>query len=188
MTARARCARAASALAVACVVSTIGACKETKPPPVALGGPADSAEQVLFGVRTLLTNKGVQKGELLADTMYTFNDQTRFDLRNARVNFNTDAGAPNGTMRANRGIYDTRTQILEGFGDVVITSVDGKRLTSPHLRFNQMVNEVSSDTTFELKSGDKTQKGIGFTADPQLNHFVCKRYCGGTAPIVIPSE
>jgi LPS export ABC transporter protein LptC len=169
-------------------VGAAGACNEPKGPPVSPRGDADTAEQIGYGVRTLLTANGVQKGELQADTMYVYNDQTKFDFRNARVKFNTETGVPNGTMRANRGIYDTRTQILEGFGNVVITTLDGKTLKSPHVKFNQLGNEVTSDTTFEVKAGEREQRGIGFTADPNLTHFKCLRMCGGSAPITLPGS
>jgi LPS export ABC transporter protein LptC len=182
----ARVRHAALVIATACTLGAIGACKDSKQPPVGVASPADTAEQVGFGVRTLLTGSGVQRGELEADTMFVYNDQTKFDFRNARVKFNTETGAPNGTMRADRGIYDQRTQILEGFGNVVITTLDGKRLTSPHLKFNQLANEVSSDTSFVLKAGAREQRGIGFVADPNLTHFKCLRMCGGTAPITLP--
>jgi len=173
-------------IAAGCAVGAIGACNEPQAPPVGKPQLVDTAEQVGFGVRTLLTANGVQKGELQADTMFVYNDQTKFDFRNARVKFNTETGAPNGTMRADKGIYDTRTQILEGFGNVVVTTIDGKKLTSPHVKFNQLVNEVSSDTSFQLKAGDKDQRGIGFSADPDLKHFRCLRMCGGSAPITLP--
>lgn len=169
-----------------CAIAAVNACNETKGPPVSPKTDADTAEQTGFGVRTLLTTNGVQKGELQADTMYVFNDQTKFDFRNARVKFNTETGAPNGTMRADRGIYDTRTQVLEGFGNVVITTLDGKVLKSPHVKFNQLGNEVTSDTTFDVKAGNRTQSGIGFKADPNLTHVQCFRMCRGSAPIALP--
>lgn len=172
--------------AVVCAGGGVGGCSKAKQPPVSPHTAADSAEQVGFGVRTLLTANGVQKGELLADTMYVYNDQTKFDFRNARVKFNTETGAPNGTMRADRGIYDTRTQVLEGFGNVVVTTLDGKRLTSPHVKFNQLANEVSSDTSFVAKAGEKEQRGIGFTADPNLTHFRCFKACGGSGVFNLP--
>lgn len=165
-----------------------GACKNVNRPPVGVGGPADSAEQTAYGVRTLLTGAGVQRGELLADTMYIYNDQTKFDFRNARVKFNTETGAPNGTMRANRGLYDTRTQVLEGFGNVVVTTTDGKRLTSPHLTFNQLANEVTSDTTFELTAGTRTQSGTGFKADPNMTRFACLRACRSSGVVNLPAQ
>ena len=186
MNALSRVRRVTLLVGAACAIAAPGACKESTPPPVGKAGAVDTAEQVGFGVRTLLTGNGIQKGELQADTMFVFNDQTKFDFRNARVKFNTETGSPNGTMRADRGIYDTRTQILEGFGNVVVTTLDGKKLTSPHLKFNQLGTEISSDTTFQLKAGEREQRGIGFTADPDLKHFRCLRMCGGSAPITLP--
>jgi LPS export ABC transporter protein LptC len=176
------------AVLVTCATAVIGACKESTQPPVGKTAPEDTAEQVGFGVRTLLTGNGVQKGELQADTMYVFNDQTKFDFRNARVKFNTETGAPNGTMRANRGIYDTRTQVLEGFGNVVVTTLDGKKLMSPHLKFNQLANEVSSDTSFQMVAGSRTQSGIGFKTDPNLARFNCLRSCRTTGTVLLPSQ
>src|SRR5213593_338838 len=150
MTAATRVRYLALAIVVTCTIAALASCKESTQPPIGKQGPVDTAEQVGFGVRTLLTGNGVQRGELVADTMFIYNDQTKFDFRNARVKFNTETGAPNGTMRADRGLYDLRTQVLEGFGNVVVTSLDGKRLKSPQLKFNQLENEVSSDTTFEM--------------------------------------
>ena len=171
-----------------CAIGAVGACNEPQAPPVGKPQLVDTAEQVGFGVRTLLTANGVQKGELQADTMFVYNDQTKFDFRNARVKFNTETGAPNGTMRADKGIYDTRTQILEGFGNVVVTTIDGKRLTSPHLKFNQLVNEVSSDTSFQMFAGHRTQSGIGFKTDPNLSRFTCQRACRTTGTVTLPSQ
>jgi hypothetical protein len=54
------------------------------------------------------------------------------------------------------------------------------------VKFNQLVNEVSSDTTFRLKAGEKDQSGIGFNADPDLKHFRCLRMCSASAPITLP--
>jgi LPS export ABC transporter protein LptC len=187
MSASARIGRLALVVATA-AVGALGACKETKQPPVGVTAPVDTAEQVGFNVRTILTGNGVQRGELQADTMFVYNDQTKFDFRNARVKFNTETGAPNGTMRADRGIYDQRSQILEGFGNVVITTLDGKKLTSPHLKFNQVTNEVSSDTTFRIVAGNRTQSGVGFKTDPNLSRFACLRDCRTSGLVSIPSQ
>src|SRR3954469_6259719 len=107
------------------------ACADTKTPPVVAGPSiADSADQVLFGVHTLLSTKGVQRGELRADTAYVLDDQTRLDMRKAHVTFTTETGLPQGSMEGKRGVYNQRTQILEGWGDVVVKLVDGRTLKS----------------------------------------------------------
>jgi len=178
--------------AVLCIAAIVLAmcldCRSSQAPPVAAKLPADSAEQVLFGVRSLLTTNGVQRGELHADTGYVYDDQTRFDLRNVTVSFTTETGQPYGKMRAERGVYSLRTQVLEGWGNVVITMNDGRTLKSPHLTYNQTSNLVSSDTTYEASGGGKSQHGIGFTADPQFTHYRCLKACVGSAPVALPSK
>jgi LPS export ABC transporter protein LptC len=170
---------------VACLATmTLAACKKSTNPPV-VGGPtlADSAEQIIIDGRTLLTNRGVQRGELFSDTIFVFTDQTVFALRKVRATFNTETGAPNGTLRGDRGRYDRRTQILEGFGNVVVTSTDGRRLLSPHLRYAQMRNEISSDSAFTFFRGKDVQQGIGFVSDPNITVFKCLRACRVAADV-----
>lgn len=162
------------------VVSLAG-CRKATQPPVVGDAVADSAEQVIYDGWFLLTNAGVKRGELHADTMYVFNDQSRFLLRHINGKFNTETGAPNGTVKGDRGTYDRRTQVLEGFGNVEIVSTDGRRLKSNHLRYAQVQNQVSSDSAYTLVRGSEIQRGIGFISDPNLTVFRCLRACGGEA-------
>ena len=180
--------RAALCLALLAAAS-LAACDTKTPPPVgARLTAADTAEQVLYGISTVLTRAGVKKGDLKADTAYVFNDQTRFDLRVPVATFTKEDGSPNGTMHADKGMYDMRRQVLEGWGHVVITTVDGRRLESPHLKFDQIANLVTSDTSFIFTQGDKRQEGIGFESDPNLKRFSCKRACRGSGLFSIPAQ
>lgn len=175
------------ALALVSVAALAGtACRKSAQPPVSTNATADSADQVMVEVRSLLTNAGVQRGELFADTAYVFDDNSRFEFRNVRTIFNTSTGVQDGTMKARRGLYDIRNGILEGFGDVEIVTNDGKRVTSPHLRYDQGRNLVTSDSAYTLREGSSVQRGVGFETDPQLNRFQCKASCGGSAPVAIP--
>ncbi|MEO5815755.1 MAG: LPS export ABC transporter periplasmic protein LptC, partial [Gemmatimonadaceae bacterium] len=125
-------------VAMIAIVAVAGCNEKGAAPPVgAKQSLADSAEQVMFNVHFLLTDKGVQRGELFADTAYIFDENTRFDLRKVRSTFNTSTGAKDGVMSADRGKYNIRQQMLEGFGNVVIVTNDGKRLTTPQLRYMQ---------------------------------------------------
>ena len=175
--------------AAAAAAILLGACRSPEGPPVqAMNTAADSADQVMFRVRTLLTDRGVQQGELFADTAYVYEDGSRYELRNVRTNFNTATGAPNGTLTAKRGRYDIRQRIMEGFGDVVVVSTDGKRLLTPHLRFDQARNLVRSDSAFTLTEGSRVSEGIGFESDPNATRFVCKRSCKGSFTAPIPAK
>jgi len=177
-------------IALAGVLLVVAACREQGTTPPVKGGRtmADSAEQVMLGVRALLVDQGVQRGEMFADTAYVFEDQTRFDLRNVRATFNTSTGVKDGVMSGDRGRYSTRDQTLEGFGNVVIVTNEGRRLTSPHIKYAQTANEVSSDTNFTLVEPGRTVSGIGFRADPQLTRISILRNLGGQGSFTLPGQ
>jgi LPS export ABC transporter protein LptC len=172
------------------VLVVASACnKQGSAPPVKRGrSMADSAEQVMLHVRSLLTDHGVQRGEMFADTAYVFDDNTRFELRKVTATFNTTTGAKDGVMSADRGRYSMREQQLEGFGNVVIVTNEGKRLTSPHIKYLQGINEVSSDTNFTLVEPGRSLTGIGFRADPQLTRVQVLRNMGGKGSFTLPGK
>jgi len=179
---------ASLSLAAACIV-VIAACQDTQPPPVAAThGIADSADQVMFGAKFVLTTRGIQRGELIADTMFALEEGTKFDARIAHVTFTTETGAPQGTMDAKRGVYSNRTQILEGWGDVVVKLVDGRMLKSPHVIYNQATHIITGDTTYTLYRGNDNQHGIGFTANEAFTRFSCLRNCGGNFSVLVPEK
>jgi LPS export ABC transporter protein LptC len=177
-------ALAAMGLGIAAACSSKGA----TPPVKSHASLADSAEQVMQNVHYVLTSGGVQRGELFADSAYIFDDNSRYVLKTVRTTFNTAEGVKNGTMRADRGKYNLRQQILEGFGNVVITNTEGKKLTSPYIKYNQALNEVSSDTSFTMVEPGRTLSGIGFKADPQLNHVQVLRAPRGQGSFTLPAQ
>jgi LPS export ABC transporter protein LptC len=165
------------------------ACQNPEQLPVTPGATAsDSADQVMVSVRTLLTERGVKQGELFADTAYVYDENSRFHFRKVRTTFNTPTGAPNGTLTAREGRYDIRQRVLEGFGDVVVVTTDGKRLLTPHLRFDQARNLVRSDSAYTLTDGTRRSQGIGFESDPNITRFVCKRACVASDNVNIPTQ
>ena len=171
------------------VLAGAGCSKKGAAPPVnSTASLADSAEQVMQKVRYVLTSGGVQRGELFADSAYIFDDNTRYVLKKVRTTFNTTEGVKNGTMTADRGKYNLRQQVLEGFGHVVITTTDGRKLTSPYVKYNQAINEVSSDTTFTLVEPGRTLSGIGFKTDPQLQHVQVLRNPSGRGSFTLPGQ
>jgi LPS export ABC transporter protein LptC len=178
--------RLLAVMAIAAVAAA-GCSRQGSTPPVKPGASlADSAEQVMLNVRSLLTDRGVQRGEMFADSAYIFDDNTRFELRKVRATFNTSTGVKDGTMTGDRGRYNLRQQLLEGFGHVVITTNDGKRLTSPHVRYSQASNEVSSDSAFTMVEAGRTVSGIGFRSDPQLTRFQILKGARGSGSFTLP--
>jgi len=181
--------RRATLVGIVAGAAVVAACSKAKAPPVAvLPSVADSADQVLFGAQYLLLTNGVNRGNLVADTVYVLDDETRFDLRHANIKFTTETGAPEGTMSADHAMYNMRTQQLEGWGHAVVKLVDGRTLSSPHLLYNQMAHRISSDTTFQITRGNDLSTGVGFTSNDTFTQFTCMRRCGGATNLLVPSR
>ena len=169
----------------------LGACgrQGSTPPVAARASLADSAEQVMLKVRTLLTDRGVRRGELFADSAYVFDNGTRFELRKVRATFNTVDGAHDGDMSADRGRYNTSQQMLEGYGNAKVSAKNGRKLSSPHLRYNQAMNEVSSDSAFTAVQEDgSVMSGVGFRADPQLSRVQILKGTSGRSSFTMPGQ
>lgn len=135
-------------------------------------GPAllDSADQIAFGFRTLVTDGGLLRAEIFADTAIFLDQNTRASLRTVHGDFFGATGAKEATLTAQVGNLNTRNNVLEAWGDVVITSVDGRVLKTPMIRYIQSQNQVTSDSAFVLtEPGEKEISGVGFRTDPSLN-------------------
>ena len=161
--------RAAWMLAVAAIVGA--ACSDVKQDlgVIGEGSMLDSADQVAFGSRTVLTDAGLLRAEIFADTTLFLNTNTRIAMRGVHGVFFNAQGSRDATVTADRAQYDTKATVLEAYGNVIVTSVDGRVLKSPMLRFESAQNQIISDSTFTLTEPDgKELRGVGFRADPNL--------------------
>ncbi len=148
----------------------------------------DSADQVIFGGSTILTNQGVANGRLLSDTMFVYDDGARLELRRVNMTFFTKQGIKDGVLTSRAGAYNSRLSRLEATGDVVVVRDDGKRLTTPQLVFDQARNQIFSDSSFILIEPSRQLSGIAFESDPQFKNFKCIRACKFIAPVKIPTK
>lgn len=149
---------------------------------------ADSADQVMYGMNMILTDRGVQKAELKADTGYFFDENTRFELRMVSTTFFNKDGSRSGVLTSRRGTYNTRANVMEARQNVVIIGEDGKRLTSPMVRFEQFRNLIVSDSPFVLMEGERRTEGIGFESDPQMLNVKVRQLSRATGiRITLPS-
>ena len=166
-----------------------GACNDTSVPPPVAGTMEDTAERTIFGLRTLLTDRGLMRAELVGDTAYFFDENTRIELVDVKVTFYASNGAKNATLTSREGTYNTRQNRMEARGDVVVVSEDGRRLTSPQLRFDQVRNEISSDSAFTLTEPGRRVTGVGFVSDPDMNNIRILRTTTGTGDaVIIPNQ
>jgi|GEM_PF-197968 len=150
---------------------------------------ADSADQIMFTARVRLTDAGVNRAEVHADTAYFFDDNTRIEMRGVLTVFFTDAGAKNAVLTSRQGTYNSRTGNMEARIDAYVVAVDGRTLRSPILKFDQVRNELSSDTVFHATdSTGRVLDGIGFTSDPNMINLHCFKACHGIGGEIILPE
>ncbi len=159
-----------------------------KPVVAAKSAIPDSADQVVFGMRVVLNDKGIANGLLLSDTAYTYDDGRRLELHRVNLTFYTKQGIEDGTLVSRSGTYNSALSRLEARGDVIVNRKDGRRLTSPQLVYDQQRNQIYTDSAFTLVEPSKQVSGIGFESDPKLTVFRCLRACKGVAPVQIPAK
>jgi LPS export ABC transporter protein LptC len=166
-------------------LAIVAACggEGTAPPRVSGSPMADSADQMMFGVSTLLTDRGVLNAELEADTAFFFDENTRIELRVIKLTFYTRTGERNSVLTGREGTYNTRQSRMEARGNVVVVSEDGRRLTTEQLRYDQVRNEISSDSAFVLTEPGRRLEGIGFTSDPNMNNVRVNRLIEGQGAV-----
>ncbi len=146
----------------------------------------DSSESMGYGVRVTLTNNSVAKGELLADTTLFYDSSNRLELRRLNVTFYNAIGEKDGLLTAKEGTYNKRLNRLEARGNVVVVRADGKRLETPQLVYDELRNQMFSDSSFVLNEPPKRQiSGIGFETDPQLTKFRVMKNFKGVAPVKV---
>ncbi len=160
-------------LLIALVAASVtGACTSKKQPPVAAHSPlADSADQIMYGASFILTDKGLSRAQMVGDTLYFFDDNTRVESENPHITFFTATGAKDAVLTALHGTSNTRTNNMIARRNVVVVSEDGRRLTTQELIYNQQKNEISSDSAFVLTEPNRRLEGVGFRSDPNMKNI-----------------
>ena len=133
------------------LAAAAAACSNGTEPKVTSANPlADSADQVMFGVATMITDQGLLRAKLQADTAYFFDGSTRIEARHEKTTFYTTTGVENAVLTSIEGTYNQQRGTMEARKNVVVVTTDNKRLETSLLDFNQQSNIISSDSAFVL--------------------------------------
>lgn len=164
------------------VTLVLSACAEKKALPTARGSAlADSADQVMFGLKFSLTNQGVSRARLVADTAYFFDDNTRIELDQVHTTFFDPTGIKDAVLTSERGTYLQRLGNMLARKNVVVVSEDGRRLTTQELLYSTGRNEISSDSAFVLTEPNRRLEGVGFRSDPNMTNLRILKGASGVA-------
>ena len=179
----------AAAFMVTCIVLASACDTRTAPPIVRGSAMADSADQIMYGAHFNLTDKGLSRAELLSDTAYFFEDNTRVEMRKVEATFYTTTGARDAYLTSKRGTYRSRVGSMVARDNVVVVTEEGRKLTTPELKYDQAMNEIASDSAFVLTEPGRRLEGIGFRSDPNMQNIrILKTKSGSTGAVTLPGQ
>ena len=165
----------------------VAACETGIKPTATIAAP-DSADQVHFGMSHYVTNMGVQRAQVQADTAYFYSPSQTAELRNVNITFYDVRGAQTSTLTSREGTYHWRGGDMEARGNVVVVRVDGAKLRTAVLRYNQARNQVSSDQPFVFDEPTRHIEGEGFTSDPDFKVVTAIRPRGTGGKFTLPNQ
>src|SRR5437867_1761931 len=164
-----------SVLFALATIAALAACTDAGVRPTTVTRTADSADQVLLKMSTRITESGVLRSFVDADTAYLYQRSQSMDLRHFTVRLFDEQGNHKSTLTANAGIYLTTTRRLDARGNVVVVSTDGRKLQTEHLVYDPSANQISSDTTFVADGPDGHITAKGFTSDINFTSTTAKQ-------------
>jgi len=156
--------------------------------PTATISAADSADQVLTGMSHYITNDGIQRAHVRADTSYMYSPSQTAELRNVHITFYDTRGAQTSTLTSREGTYHWRSGDMEARGNVVVVRIDGATLRTEVLHYSQAKSQVSSDRPFVFDEPTRHIEGQGFTSDPDFKVVTATRPTGRAGSFTLPNQ
>jgi LPS export ABC transporter protein LptC len=173
----------------ACSALSALACEEAGVRPTATVQSPDSADQVLEGFSHFVTNDGILRSRVEADTAFFYEPTQITELHNVKVVFFDIKGAESSTLTAKRGIYRWQDGSMEASRNVVVVSPDGRRLATDVLRYENATNLIVTDQHFTFDRGEEHLEGNSFRSDPDFRNVVTDRPRGVTSDgMLLPGQ
>jgi len=168
------------ALAGALVAGALAGCGNTGTEPRAgqdfLQMPAD---YVLAGLTHYLTEDGVRRGVLNADSAYFYADSARADLKKVHLVLYNTSGQEAADLVSKTGQLDQRTNAMVARGNVVLVAKTGsQRVETQELHYDPNSHRIWSTVTSTIFQGGNRTVTDGFNADDQLQNIQMNRVRG----------
>ena len=113
--------------------AVLGAC-ETGIKPTAMIAAPDSADQVLLSMSHNITDAGIQRAQVKADTAYLYSPSQTAELRNVTVTFYDVHGAPTSTLMSQSGFTRSLTALNSAAGLMPLAGWRGRAIPAMRAR------------------------------------------------------
>jgi len=162
----------------AVVLGATVACEDPGARPTTTVQATDSADQVLEGFSHWVTQDGIRRSEVQADTAYFYENTQLTQLKNVRVVFYDLNGKESSTLTSKTGTYRWQAGSMQANGKVVVISPDGRKLQTDTLKYDNATNTISTNTHFIMDRGSDHLEGQSFRSDPDFKNVVTDKPVG----------
>ncbi len=134
---------------------------------------ADSAEQVIYGAKMMLADRGVARGSLVAKVTRVRDGGARLELAGVEFTFLDSLGVPAGVLKSLDGTYAVRTSRREARGKASIVRNDGRRLEAERIVYDHARSTITTDSAyvFSESNGARPVTGTRFESDARLRRL-----------------
>ncbi|HEX6939131.1 MAG TPA: LPS export ABC transporter periplasmic protein LptC [Longimicrobiales bacterium] len=123
-----------------------------------------AADNVVAGVEHFVTRDGIRQAVLRADTGYFYEDSARVDLVNVHLTLFRGTGEEAADLTSAAGQLNQRTEAMVARGNVVLVTVDGRRIETEELHYDPRQQRIWSDVrTVHIQNGARLE-GESFEA------------------------
>lgn len=153
-------------------ITTLGAACGPVPTNAVTGTIDADASQVTYDMNMRVTENGILKADLFADTAITPVGDTRTQLKKVRLTF-FNPGEPPSKLTSKTGEYDQTTGAMIARGDVVLIVPGDKgsrTIKSEELHWDQRSDRVWSEKVTSITEAGQTLVTQGFTSNAKFTN------------------
>ncbi len=136
-------------------------------------------EQEIHDYRLIESAGGVRRWVLQSRRLQRFPGEEEAELLEVRMDFYRD-GEYYSTLTSRRGRANLERKQLFAYDDVVVTTIDGKRLETEELHYDSATGQARNDVFNRFRQGGSVVTGYGMEAAPDLSVFELKRQVDAT--------
>ncbi len=146
--------------------SAMAACGSENQGPVAGEDLAHmEADQIATGIEHYITRDGLRQALLRADTGYFYEDSAQVHLAVVHLTLFQSGGEESANLTAETGELNQRTEAAVARRNVVLITVDGRRIETEELHYDPRQRRIWSDSaTVLIEEGSRLQ-GTSFNAN-----------------------
>lgn len=162
------------ALGLGVWLAACGPTAEDKPAGPATAGGGRVPEQKFYEYRLIESQAGVRQWVLDSDEMVKFADRQDVDLVRVKMDFFRQ-GEYYSTLVSDSGTANLRSRDVFVWGNVVVTTHDGRRLQTSELYYSNSDGLIRNDVFNVFDRGYDRITGSGLEATPDLDYIEIKR-------------